>query len=642
MTELALPKSDVTKASGNQHRAGAGLALRRASANALALITLVSLLVLAGAWFGSAGLQGVVALFLIHLIAVVGVSAYSSNTGILTFGHTAFMALGGYATALLAMPSAMKDRMLPGLPEAIVAIQLHPLLAVALGVILVALFAAAIGPVFARLEGAAASIATLGLLVIVYTTLVGAKDITRGAQALFGFPPVAELLPLTVAAAIAILTAALFSRSLIGLAARAAREDGAAAAAIGARTRLARFACWVLSAAIMALAGGFMALFLGVVSPKTFYFDLQFTLLAMLIVGGMGSLTGAVIGTLFASVLVDLVRRVEDSGVLLGMALPEIFGLTEAALAIAILAFMYARPAGLTRGQEADQWLARRMAWLRPPHADRQHPLPQAPATGPLAAAGLRKRFGGVQAATDASLTVDPGQIVGLIGPNGAGKSTVLALIAGQISPDAGAVRLGHVALDPLAVHRRARAGLARTFQTVRLFGALSVWENVYLATRSPRPDGQTLSVQQSEALAAAWIARFDLADRIDLPAATLAYGQQRRLELARAMALSPAYVALDEPAAGMNAQETAALGKTLAQLSGETGIGILIVEHDFRLIETLCDRVVVMAKGMVIASGSPEQIAHHPDVLAAYLGVPKATHAQHQNHALTQGGSSP
>jgi branched-chain amino acid transport system permease protein len=228
---------------------------------------------------------------------------------------------------------------------------------------------------------------------------------------------------------------------------------------------------------------------------------------------------------------------------------------------------------------------------------------------------GITVRYGGVVALHDVGLTVEPGTIVGLIGPNGAGKTTLINAVTGIAPIASGAIRLGTIALDRLPAYRIARAGIARTYQNIRLFGALPVRANLLAgAYRLPELLG--------DAEAQALLDRVGMS-RVSLEgsARELPYGEQRRLELARALAARPAIILLDEPAAGMNPVETAALGSVIRSIA-QDGIGIVLVEHDMSLVRAVCDRVVVLNFGEVIASGTPQHVAADPAVIEAYLGT--------------------
>ena len=238
-------------------------------------------------------------------------------------------------------------------------------------------------------------------------------------------------------------------------------------------------------------------------------------------------------------------------------------------------------------------------------------------ATGVLEAVDVTKRFGGVQALSGVSLRLLEGEIIGLIGPNGSGKTTLLNCISGVFPPTAGQILLDGRPLTGRGGHRIARAGVVRTFQNIRLFGALTALQNVEVGALGA---GRVRRARSRE-YALDVLERLGIADLADRWAATLSYGDQRRLEVARALAGAPRFLLLDEPAAGMNEGESEGLRASIEQIRSERKCGILVVEHDLRLIMRLCDSISVLNEGEVISSGAPEEVRSDPAVIAAYIG---------------------
>ncbi len=242
----------------------------------------------------------------------------------------------------------------------------------------------------------------------------------------------------------------------------------------------------------------------------------------------------------------------------------------------------------------------------------------------------VSKAFGGVRAVDGASFEVEKGEVHGLIGPNGAGKTTLLNLISGLSQPTGGAISLDGARIDGLPAHRIAAKGIARTYQNIRLFAGLSAADNVvvgqYLQRRAPLwrrllllPSARR---EEREALRAAeeTLARVGLRGRAHERAVNLSYGEQRRVEIARALAAQPRVLLLDEPTAGMSAPEADAVARLVREVARE-GCAVLLIEHNVKLVMALCDRITVLNFGQVIARGSPSEVAKEPVVIEAYLG---------------------
>lgn len=584
------------------------------------VLPLVIIALAAKGFFPGSG-ERLVTLFLINVIAVIGIGVYSGNSGIISFGNVGFMAIGAYASGLLTINPVIQKTALPHLPEWLMGWGMSLLPALLVALVVVALVAIVIGIPVARLGGSSASICTLGFLVIVHVVMVASSDFTRGSQTFFGIPRAVNIWVALPFAIIAVAVARIYRDSAAGMKLRASREDEIASTAVGVNVRLHRFIAWVLGAILSGVAGVLFAHFIGAFSPKDFYFNMTFLLLAMLILGGITTVSGAVLGTVIIMVTVELLRKLEG-GVDLGIfSLPTVFGLTDIGIGLAILLVMYRMQDGILGVREIDEqvpFLKRLSAGVPKQMVDR--PL-QARITeaGTLRVENVGRRFAGLVALERADFEIRPGLVTGLIGPNGAGKSTLINSVSGVVPPTSGRVMIDGVDVASLPVHKVAVNGLGRTFQNIRLFKNLTALENVTVAASA------IAAADDPVELAREALAEVGLSDVSGQLAGTLSYGAQRRLEIARALALKPRYLLLDEPAAGMNPAETQELMTVLDRIRTKHQLGLLVVEHDLKLVMRLCDIVVVLNKGQQIAIGTPAEIQSNPAVIEAYIGRRRA-----------------
>jgi len=414
-------------------------------------------------------------------------------------------------------------------------------------------------------------------------------------------------------------------RTPLGRRMRAMRDDALAASAAGAEVGALRMIAFVLASVYGGAAGVLYAGLIHYVAPETFSIADMFLLLAMVIIGGRQSLAGCVTGavglTIAQQELVNLAAYAQ-----LGYGL------------LVVLVVVFA-PAGLVGipGRLAG-WRSRRRGHDGPGAAlEEFQPLAPGAAEAPVCPEGvilevshLVKRFRGVTAVDDVSLRVRAGEILGVVGPNGSGKTTLFNVISGLYRPSGGQVRLDGRVVSGSRPYRISQLGVARTFQHLRLFGNLTVQENLQVALDRTRtwqswryvcwPVGVWRHDRELRRRAAELLTAFGLAQFGGVRPTALPYGIQRRLELARAMAAAPRLLLLDEPAAGLNGEEQRQLAAIVRSIR-DSGVTVVLIEHNMGLVMSLCSRVVVLDSGTVIAAGVPAEVARDPAVLEAYLG---------------------
>jgi branched-chain amino acid transport system permease protein len=280
-----------------------------------------------------------------------------------------------------------------------------------------------------------------------------------------------------------------------------------------------------------------------------------------------------------------------------------------------MLFVLWLRPSGLMGIREfAQGWFARVASTAKSNNAT---PSSIVTGTDMLRVENAVKQFAGLTAIDAVSFDVEPGRVTGLIGPNGAGKSTLVNAITSIYPLTAGAVKIGAKSIGDLAAHKIASAGISRTFQNIRLFTGLTAGENVAVAAIA---NGAGLA--DAKVIAQNELAFVGLPDMADSPSDALPYGARRRLEIARALATKPRFLLLDEPAAGMNPEETADLAKRLKVLPEQRGLGLLLIDHDLKFVMSLCNRVVVLNRGRLIANDTPSNVQKNPAVIEAYTGT--------------------
>ena len=335
----------------------------RGTATIWCILILIGLLV---ALFGSPSDKRIAITFFVNVVLVQGLQIFMGNSGVTNFGFISFAAIGAYTSAILTVPVTIKSITIPDAPLGLSDVQVGFGLGLISAVAFTALVATGFGLALTRQVGIATEIATLAMLVIVHVTLINWVDVTGGARAFYGIPTNTTL-PIAIAAAcLVVLVARLFRDSETGLQLRASREDPIAAVAMGIPVQRLRLIAWVLSAAIIGFGGALLAHFLGVIDPDAFYLRTTFLIMAMLLLGGSTTTSGPVIGAILVTFIWELMREIEEGPVVLGIDLPQFFGLPVLLLGVLIMVVMKFRPAGLLSNHEIDKWTTNLSERIRP------------------------------------------------------------------------------------------------------------------------------------------------------------------------------------------------------------------------------------------------------------------------------------
>ena len=562
----------------------------------------------------------------VNIIAATGLGLFSGTSGILSLGHVAFFGVGAYVAAWFTLPAAMKSFLLADMPMYVQEAEWSLAAALPVAALVSMALGAVTGLVMMRLRDTSAVIASFGFVVIAYLFFIGAKPLTNGKQALYSIPTEQATWPVFIGAMAVALGIAYYMKSTrFARNLEATRDEEQASRSIGIEPQIHIFIFWVVSAGIVGVAGALFGHVTGVISPSGFYLEKTFALVVMIILGGYRSVSGCVVGAVVITIAEEIFRKTEEHlGTFAGMdtgwgfEFPLVFGLTAISFSILILIILYTRPQGVLGYREIATMfagLAKPEDWSR--HSGELHSYRVAEGSV-LKTEALSKSYTGLNALENVSVRVSAGEIVGLIGPNGAGKTTFINVLTGSLFASGGTITLNNEDGTAWSAVKLARKGLGRTFQNIRLFTSLSALENVISAVTVQTPE---LSRREAEARAYNWLNFLGLGGKANIISSNLAYGDQRRLEIARALALEPNFLLLDEPVAGMNSVETDALKDVLQKIVSDFGIGILLVEHDLKMVMQICDRIYVLNKGQLIAEGLPKDIATDAHVIEAYVG---------------------
>jgi ABC-type branched-subunit amino acid transport system ATPase component/ABC-type branched-subunit amino acid transport system permease subunit len=556
----------------------------------------------------------------VGLTAIVGIglNVLLGLSGQISLGHVAFYAIGAYTVGILTTnyewsfwPALILSGIITGLAGMLLAI---PAL---------------------KVRGPYLAMVTIAFGFVVEQGAAEWQRLTGGWNGLSGIPgpsvfgtDIGERGIAYLTLALVVLATAAFawlSRSVWGNAMRAVRDSESASVSIGLDPTLVRTAAFGISAVAAGLAGGVYASISNFISPESFPFFQSILFLLVVMLGGADRVLGPIVGALVVVLLPELLATLGQYRLLF--------------VGVLMLAVLRLAPTGLV-GLIASVLPGKERETLAKERSDIGRFLAAGASGQALAVRDLSVSFGGVRAVRDLNFAAQPGAITSIIGPNGAGKSTALNVICGFYRPDAGTVRLGDRIVSALRAYQIPRAGIARTYQTSQLFESMSVIDNVVIALRRGRlaPYFLTGGKRGDDAeIAESLLAFVGYKGAHHRPADALAHVDKRLVEIARALAVRPSVLALDEPAAGLNAEDTAAIGALLRKLAA-VGMTVILVEHDMDLVMGVSSHVIVLDAGAKIAEGTPAQVATDPAVLEAYLGAgEQAERGRKQPFAIAQ-----
>ncbi len=554
---------------------------------------------------------------LVGLTAIVGIglNVLLGLNGQISLGHVAFYAIGAYAVGILTTTYEWSFW-----------------LALAVSGVVSGSAGALLAIPALRVRGPYLAMVTIAFGFVVEQSAAEWEGLTGGWNGLSGIPgpslfgaDIGEKGIAYLTVALTVLATFAFARlsdSAWGNAMRAVRDSESASTSIGLDPTLIRTTAFAISAVAAGIAGGIYASISNFISPESFPFFQSILFLLVVMLGGADRVLGPLIGACVVVLLPELLATLGQYRLLfVGLLMLAVLRLAPAGLVGVIAGLLpKARHAAAPRQRrDVEGFLATGTTGRR------------------LAVRKLTVSFGGVRAVRDLSFDAEPGAITSVIGPNGAGKSTALNAICGFYRPDDGTVKLGERTISELGAYQIPRAGIARTYQTSQLFPTMSVLDNILIALRRGRLGLRALvaAMHDTEAaeMAESLLAFVGYKGSVDTPAGALSHVDKRLVEIARAIAIRPAVLALDEPAAGLGAEDKAAISELLRKLAA-IGMTVILVEHDMDLVMGVSRHVVVLDAGTKIAEGPPLQVAAEPAVLEAYLGAGEQVDRRRE-HAL-------
>ncbi|HMK37227.1 MAG TPA: branched-chain amino acid ABC transporter ATP-binding protein/permease [Desulfomonilaceae bacterium] len=558
----------------------------------------------------------------LNAIIVIGLNLLIGYAGQISLGHAAFYGLGAYCSGILTVTYGVS-----------------PWMAMMAALVVTGLLALLIGIPTLKLHGHYLVMATLGFNLIVNILIIQWDGVTGGPSGFPGIPNLSiagwpldsdrKMYYLIWAFAFGSLLLSLnLVRSRVGRGLRAVHSSEFAANSLGVRTDRYKVKVFVLSAVYAGLAGSLYAHYLTFISPKTFDIFFSVELVTMVIVGGMGSIWGALFGTIFLTSLPNVLHFFDEyKDIFYGLILVVILIFVPEGLIVA------ARDRLVRNGKPSEKGGESPCGDFKDPGgkvACLARETPGAAADPILSVRNVSIRFGGIMALMDVSFDVPPGKVTALIGPNGAGKTTMINVIAGNYLPATGDISFAGQTLSGRRPYTMAAMGLTRTFQNNQIFQNMTVLENIMVGLHSRATNEFMSSLfhlpgfagQEREIESTSWevLKFFNLETTAYCMASSLSFGLQKRIEMARAFASHPRLMLLDEPVAGLNMTETAETAEVIKRIKLR-GISVLLVEHDMNLVMGISDKVVVLNYGRKLAEGHPREIQNNAEVVDAYLG---------------------